>query len=278
MKPLVGRYFGFIRKSIFTKNFSSSLAGVSIDPIQAASFNEPCILVNENDEVIGRASKRDCHLVGGTKNNEGLLLHRAFSVFLFNSKGEMLVQRRSNEKVTFPGEFANACCSHPLYVDEELQEHGKDNDTENSLPAIGVKRAASRRLEFELGIPPDLTRPENFMYLTRFHYHSLSGLANDSRKSESLKNDSHYPVWGEHEIDYILILRGDMEIKPNPNEVMEVKLITREGLVPFLKYLSKNGIRITPWFNLVVKHWLPLWWENLHQLEKFQDHHTIHRL
>ncbi|XP_046383072.1 isopentenyl-diphosphate Delta-isomerase 1 [Ischnura elegans] len=251
--------------------FSSSVVDVAIDPNQAASFDEPCILVNEKDEVVGRASKRDCHLVGGSKNHDGLLLHRAFSVFLFNSKGEMLMQRRSKQKVTFPGEFSNACCSHPLYTDEELEENGKDGTS----IAIGVKRAASRRLEYELGIPTDQTQPGCFMYLTRFHYHSLSGVDASQKSIEAFGN---IPVWGEHEIDYILILRGDMEIKPNPNEVMEVKLISREGLVPFLHSLSEKGIKVTPWFKLVVKHWLPLWWENLHQLEKFQDFHTIHKL
>ncbi|XP_071441370.1 isopentenyl-diphosphate Delta-isomerase 1 [Hetaerina americana] len=273
MRQIYKCYFGLAKKLVHTqiRRISSSVVDVAIDPNQAASFDEPCILVNERDEVIGRASKRDCHLVGGSKNHDGLLLHRAFSVFLFNSKGEMLVQRRSNYKVTFPGEFANACCSHPLYTDEELEENGQSSES----IAIGVKRAASRRLEFELGIPCEQTRPGCFMYLTRFHYHSLSGMNGSQNNIQARGN---IPVWGEHEIDYILILRGDMEIKPNPNEVMEIKLITREGLVPFLHSLSQKGIRVTPWFELVVKHWLPLWWENLHQLEKFQDHKTIHKL
>ncbi|KAG8229661.1 hypothetical protein J437_LFUL008593 [Ladona fulva] len=263
-------------RKIMRKNYSVALNGMNIHPDQATSFDEPCILVNENDEIIGKASKRDCHMVGGDKSNKGLLLHRAFSVFIFNSKGEMLVQRRSSQKVTFPGEFANACCSHPLYVKEEMQEDGRDNQEENKVTAIGVKRAASRRLNFELGIPTDMTKPENFLYLTRFHYHSLSGV-DDNVKTETLLRKGN-PVWGEHEIDYILVLKGDMEIKPNPNEVMEVRLITRSGLVPFLESLSQKGIKITPWFHLIVKTWLPLWWDNLHQLEKFQDHHTIHRL
>jgi isopentenyl-diphosphate Delta-isomerase len=104
--------------------------------------HENCILVDENDKNIGFASKRDCHEL---KNN-GLRLHRAFSVFLFNNNGEMLLQKRSNNKITFPNLYSNACCSHPLdNIENEREETN----------AIGVKRAAQRRLNYELGIPLD---------------------------------------------------------------------------------------------------------------------------
>lgn len=63
---------------------------------QEVSLRENCILVDVHDRATGHASKRDCHRVG---DNGSLLLHRAFSVFLFNTKGEMLVQRRSSHKV-----------------------------------------------------------------------------------------------------------------------------------------------------------------------------------
>lgn len=63
---------------------------------QEVSLRENCILVDVNDRATGHASKRDCHRVG---DNGSLLLHRAFSVFLFNTQGEMLVQRRSSHKV-----------------------------------------------------------------------------------------------------------------------------------------------------------------------------------
>lgn len=64
---------------------------------QEVSLRENCILVDPNDKPTGHASKRDCHRVG---DNGKLLLHRAFSVFLFNTRGEMLVQRRSSHKVS----------------------------------------------------------------------------------------------------------------------------------------------------------------------------------
>lgn len=56
-----------------------------------------CLLVDEKDKFIGTAAKRDCHKVGPDGN---LLLHRAFSVFLFNKRGDMLLQRRSSQKVS----------------------------------------------------------------------------------------------------------------------------------------------------------------------------------
>lgn len=65
--------------------------------LQELALEENCILVNEKDQSLGNASKRDCHRVD---ENGNIRLHRAFSVFLFNSKGEMLLQRRSTHKVS----------------------------------------------------------------------------------------------------------------------------------------------------------------------------------
>jgi isopentenyl-diphosphate Delta-isomerase len=64
--------------------------------LQESALHENCILVDENDKYLGQSSKRDCHRVSETGE---LKLHRAFSVFLFNTKGDMLVQRRSTHKV-----------------------------------------------------------------------------------------------------------------------------------------------------------------------------------
>ena len=63
------------------------------------------ILVNEKDEVTGTAEKMEAHQKG--------LLHRAFSIFVFNSKGEMLLQQRAPGKYHSGGLWTNACCSHP---------------------------------------------------------------------------------------------------------------------------------------------------------------------
>ncbi|HIC22025.1 MAG TPA: isopentenyl-diphosphate delta-isomerase, partial [Planctomycetes bacterium] len=97
-------------------------------------MDEMCILVDEQDNAIGSASKVDCHLGSGK-------LHRAFSLLLFDSKDRLLIQKRAASKITFPSVWANSCCSHPLDVKGE-------NEAEDG---IGAKRAAIRKLQQELG-------------------------------------------------------------------------------------------------------------------------------
>lgn len=108
------------------------------------------VLVNEQDEPVGTMEKMETH--------RRALLHRAFSVFLFNSKGEMLLQRRALNKYHSGGLWTNACCSHP-YPDE--------------MPAA----AAKRRLMEELGFVTELQPAFTFIYkaaldneLTEYEY------------------------------------------------------------------------------------------------------------
>lgn len=133
-----------LTRSLFlsTRNFHTTACRMlEIDSTQQKLLSEPLIMVDEYDCIRGYETKRDCHL----KKNilEYGMLHRAFSVFLFNKKGELLLQQRSNEKVTFPGYVTNSCCSHPLYNESEMEEYNH----------IGIRRAAKRRLNCELGIP-----------------------------------------------------------------------------------------------------------------------------
>ena len=74
---------------------------LAMDPHQAFLLQEQCISVDTNDKAIGNLSKEAAHLLGP----DGQLppLHRAFSVFLFNTKNELLMQQRSEHKITFPG-------------------------------------------------------------------------------------------------------------------------------------------------------------------------------
>lgn len=71
-----------------------------------SSEAEELILVDRDDNEIGFRSKADCHDGAG-------VLHRAFSLFLFNDKGELLLQQRSESKRLWPGFWSNSCCSHP---------------------------------------------------------------------------------------------------------------------------------------------------------------------
>ena len=96
------------------------------------------LLVNELDEVVGYGEKLEVHQNGGK-------LHRAFSIFLFNARGEMLLQRRAPAKYHFAGLWSNACCGHPLRG-QELHE------------------AAFRRLGFEFGFETPLEHVGSFLY------------------------------------------------------------------------------------------------------------------
>lgn len=87
-----------VKQTLQHKRNQSNVAASVLEArhLQEAALDENCILVNENDEPIGYSSKRDCHRL----NDDGYVkLHRAFSVFLFNSNGDMLIQRRAAQKV-----------------------------------------------------------------------------------------------------------------------------------------------------------------------------------
>ena len=71
-----------------------------------SSERESLILVDRNDNALGHASKADCHDGAGR-------LHRAFSLFLFDDAGRLLLQQRAAAKRLWPGYWANSCCSHP---------------------------------------------------------------------------------------------------------------------------------------------------------------------
>ena len=76
-------------------------------------LKDECLIVNYNDEVIGSDNKYNVHkFVSGQPKG---VLHRAFSVMLFDAEGRLLLQQRASSKVTFPGVWTNTCCSHPLH-------------------------------------------------------------------------------------------------------------------------------------------------------------------
>lgn len=126
------------------------------------------ILVNEADEAIGTMEKMEAHRQG--------LLHRAFSIFIFNSNGEMLLQQRADHKYHSAGLWTNACCSHPF-------------------PGEDILSAASRRLEEELGFTTLLEIIFSFTYRTVFDNgltehefdHVLSGTYDGGLKPDNLE-------------------------------------------------------------------------------------------
>lgn len=120
---------------------------------------EEIILVNSNDKELGHAEKYSCH-------KHPTKLHRAFSVFIFNEKKQMLITQRSSEKKTWPGFWSNACCSHP-------------NKNEK------IEDAAMRRVKQELGITVPL------QYLFKFEYSA-------SYDNEWGENELDHVFYGNH--------------------------------------------------------------------------------
>jgi isopentenyl-diphosphate Delta-isomerase len=99
------------------------------------------VLVDEQDNATGTLEKIEAHRKG--------LLHRAFSVFIFNSNGKMLLQQRAAKKYHSANLWTNACCSHPL-------------------PGEDVAAAATRRLQEEMGFVTPLTKAFHFIYKAPF--------------------------------------------------------------------------------------------------------------
>jgi isopentenyl-diphosphate delta-isomerase len=114
------------------------LAEASAEAAVVSFDSEALILVDENDNEIGSMSKAECH------QGEGIL-HRAFSLFIFDRSGRLLLQQRSSEKLLWPLFWSNSCCSHP--------RRGETMD-----------EAVHRRLHQELGMTSDL------QYLYKFQY------------------------------------------------------------------------------------------------------------
>jgi isopentenyl-diphosphate delta-isomerase len=100
------------------------------------------ILVDSEDNVLGYEEKEACHDGGGK-------LHRAFSIFIYNSNGEMLIHKRAPGKMLWGGFWTNSCCSHPRKGEEYLE-------------------AAHRRLVEELGFDTELKPLFKFQYQAKF--------------------------------------------------------------------------------------------------------------
>lgn len=152
------------------------------------------ILVDEQDREIGEAEKMQTHKLG--------LLHRAFSVLIYNTKGEMLLQQRAETKYHSGGLWSNACCGHPR-------------------PGEKIEDAARRRLKEELGFNCSLKFSFKFIYKASFENslkeheldHVFTGIYDsevlhdknevqayrwvtmENLKNEIIENHSSFSVW-----------------------------------------------------------------------------------
>ncbi len=233
---------------------AAALAGA--DPEQARLMSEQVILVDRNDAITGALSKGDAHLV-----SNDLPLHRAFSLFLFNGSGEMLLQKRAATKLTFPSHWTNAVCSHPLHIPTETGEGAGDNATR------GAARAAVRKISHELGVRPGDIAPEELKFLTRVHYRA----------------ESDGDVWGEHELDYVFFAQKDLHTEIVENEVEEIRYVDRDQLKELYALAAKGDVKITPWFRHIVDNFGWTYWDTLLDkgmggLDEHVDKDTIHRM
>ncbi len=159
---------------------------------------EKVILVNKFDQEIGQMEKLEAHQKG--------LLHRAFSVLIFNNENELLIHQRADSKYHSPGLWTNACCSHPRPGEKNID-------------------AAQRRLKEELGVSVKVEELFSFIYkadfdnhLTEFEFdHVLVGKYN----GDLIPNPEEVKSW-----KYIsfLELKNDISIQPE-NYTVWFKLI-----------------------------------------------------
>ncbi|ODV61267.1 isopentenyl-diphosphate delta-isomerase IDI1 [Ascoidea rubescens DSM 1968] len=209
------------------------------DQEQIKLMNENCIVADYHDTPLGGATKKVCHI---KSNIDRGLLHRAFSVFLFNSSDnqfKLLLQQRADEKITFANMWTNTCCSHPLLTPSEF-----GSTLEKSI--LGAKNAAQRKLFHELGIDPSFVPIEKFKFLTRIHYMAPN------------PNDTN---WAEHEIDYILFIKSNNPpLNPNWNEIKDYRYVS---ITELKQMFQDESIIFTPWFKLICEAYLFKWWEKL---------------
>ena len=149
---------------------------------------EEVILVDERDNALGTMEKMEAHRKGK--------LHRAFSVLLFNSKGDMLLQKRAKEKYHSGGLWTNACCSHPQ-------------------PGEKIEAASRRRLKEELGIDLQPIFAYTFIYKTMLDgdiiEHELDHVLTATFDGEPMINNAEVEDWKFASIDWL-----KEDIRKNP--------------------------------------------------------------
>lgn len=168
---------------------------------------EQVILVDENDNEIGPFEKMEAHKQG--------LLHRAFSVLLFNSKGEVLLQKRSSKKYHSAGLWTNTCCSHPR-------------------PGESVQEAAHRRLKEEMGIDVTPEFAYSFIYKTTLENglieHELDHVYIGSYEGTPHVNNLEVEDWKFESIDW---LKKDIVSNPEHYTFWFKEILNQKELADF---------------------------------------------
>lgn len=162
---------------------------------------EQVILVDKNDVPTGQMEKLEAHQKG--------LLHRAFSVFIFNSKNELLLQQRAKGKYHSAGLWTNTCCSHPRMGENNLD-------------------AANRRLDEEMGMTCDLKYAFNFLYKADFE----DGLTEHELDHVFIGYSDVQPIINREEVEsfrYTSLDSLQEDIKNHPNHYTSWLKICLDG-------------------------------------------------
>jgi isopentenyl-diphosphate Delta-isomerase len=171
------------------------------------------ILVNELDEQIGIMEKLDAHVQG--------VLHRAFSIFLFNKNGEMLLQQRNIEKYHSGGLWTNACCSHPM-----------PNET--------ITDAANRRLIEELGISVPIQKAFTFTYKANFDNGLIEHEFDHVFIGECNFENINFNTTEVQAVKYISLQDLDIDIKNEPDQFTVWFKIALPQLTNYLNSVKNN--------------------------------------
>ena len=169
------------------------------------------ILVDENDFEIGKMPKMEAH--------EKACLHRAFSVFIFNSKGELLLQKRADDKYHSGGLWANACCSHPA-------------------PGQKTAEAARERLIMEMGIDIESTYVLTFTYKSPYE-NGLTEHEIDHVFISQTDDKPHINLEEVSEYKYISLddLKKDIELHPESYTTW-FRIISRDYLPQIANHIK----------------------------------------
>lgn len=168
------------------------------------------VLVNEHDDEIGFMPKLEAHQKGS--------LHRAFSVFIFNTKGELLLQQRALGKYHSEGLWSNTCCSHPL-------------------PNEATSSAAVRRLQEEMGLQASLQFLYSFLYKAELE----NGLTEHELDHVFWGISDHEPIINTAEVSnfkYISVEDLAVDIKKNPSRYTEWLKICFEDVMRKIKHID----------------------------------------
>lgn len=173
---------------------------------------EEVILVDRQDRVLGSMEKMEAHRLG--------VLHRAFSVFVFNEHGETLLQRRAEGKYHSPGLWTNTCCSHPRMGESPVE-------------------AALRRMPEEMGFSVPLTKAFDFVYKSDVGQglieHEFDHVLIGRFEGEPSLNPDEADAWKWMAPDDIAL---DMEAHPEKYTVW-----FRIALPEVRKYLAQHSLK-----------------------------------